>query len=223
MDEVRAIDIVNLLGGSGWETKQDRISVFVRQIICLYVNILFMPTAMLPDRSLPHLPVRARTLGFLLRELYGLLQERVYRAVAAAGHPGLRAVHSPVLRHLPPEGARVADLARATGLAKQSVTYVVEDLVLLGYLRAEPDPKDGRARRLSYTARGLGLLDTLLRASEATEDALAAALGQERLRSLRDTLELALRSPPPHERAKGPAGSPSATRRRGRMPARGRS
>jgi DNA-binding MarR family transcriptional regulator len=149
------------------------------------------------DRSLPHLPVRARTLGFLMREAYGRLQARVYQAVAASGHDGLRATHSPVLRHLPPEGGRVADVARATGLAKQSVAYVVEDLVALGYLRSEPDPEDGRARLLLYTARGLKLLAALADASRALEDELAASLGPERLQLLRDTLEALLAGPPP--------------------------
>ncbi len=139
-----------------------------------------------------HPPLHARTLGFLLRETYGLLQERVYRSVAAAEHAGLRAAHSPVLRFLPREGGRVADLARATGLAKQSVTYVVEDLIALGYLRTEPDPQDGRARRLIYTERGHQLLDCLLLASQEAENALATSLGPERLQLLRDTLESAL-------------------------------
>lgn len=148
------------------------------------------------DRSLPHLPVRARTLGFLMREAYGRLQARVYQAVAAAGHDGLRATHSPVLRHLPAEGGRVADVARASGLAKQSVAYVVEDLVALGYLRSEPDPDDGRARRLRYTARGLKLLAALADASQALEDELAASLGPERLQRLRDALEALLAEAP---------------------------
>ncbi len=144
------------------------------------------------DRSLPPLPVRARTLGFLLREAYGRLQARVYEAVTAAGLRGLRPVHSPVLRHLPPEGGRVADLARATGLAKQSIAYVVEDLVALGYLRSEPDPEDGRARRLHYTARGRKLLAALADASRAVEAELALALGAQQLQGLRDALEALL-------------------------------
>lgn len=148
-----------------------------------------MPTTPSPDRSLRRHPQQDRTLGFLLREVYGTLQEQVYESVAAAGHPGLRAMHSPVLRHLLPEGGRVADLARATGLAKQSVAYVVEDLVALGYLRSEPDPEDGRARRITYTARGRKLLAALVKASREAETRLAATLGPERLQMLRETLE----------------------------------
>jgi len=148
------------------------------------------------DPSLPHLPVHAPTLGFLLREAYGRLQKRVYDAVAAAGHSDIRPMHSPVLRHLPPEGGRVSDLARKTGLAKQSVAYVVEDLIALGYLRTEPDPEDGRARRLRYTARGHRLLEALVSASREAEAALASVLGKDRLTSLRDMLEEALSEAP---------------------------
>jgi len=161
-----------------------------------------MPPSTLSDSDL-HLPIHARTLGFLLREVYGQLQERVYQAAAAAGHPHLRAAHSPVLRHLPREGGRVADLARATGLAKQSVTYVVEDLIALGYLLADPDPRDGRARRLSYTERGHKLLDTLLQASQDAEDALGGSIGKDRLRLLRETLESILGTPRAASRPKG--------------------
>jgi DNA-binding MarR family transcriptional regulator len=150
-----------------------------------------------PDPSLPHLPVQAPTLGFLLRELYGRMQQRVYDAVAAAGHAGIRPMHSPVLRHLPAEGGRVSEIARETGLAKQSVTYIVEDLVALGYLRTEPDPDDGRARRLRFTARGHKLLGALVSASHEAESSLASVLGKDRLRSLRDMLEVALSEAPP--------------------------
>lgn len=152
------------------------------------------PTSL--DPTLAQLPVHGRTLGYLLREVYGWLQQHVYDAVAAAGHSGIRQMHSPVLRHLPPEGGRVSDLARKTGLAKQSVAYVVEDLVALGYLRTEPDPEDGRARRLRYTARGHKLLEALVSASREAEAALASVVGKDRLISLRDMLEQALGEAP---------------------------
>lgn len=155
-----------------------------------------------PDRPLRQHPSQDRTLGFLLREVYGLLQDRVYEAVAAAGHPGLRATHSTILRHLPPEGGRVADVARAAGLAKQSATYVVEDLVALGYLRTEPDPEDGRARRITYTARGRKLLAALATATREAETRLAATVGPEKLLALRDTLEATLGELPRDDRSK---------------------
>lgn len=101
-------------------------------------------------------------------------------------------MHSTVLRHLPPEGGRVADVAQASGLAKQSVSYVVEDLVALGYLRSGPDPKDGRARRLTYTAQGQKLLAALVSASREVEAALMSVLGTHEVRALREALETIL-------------------------------
>lgn len=144
-----------------------------------------------PDRSAVE-PSQSRTLGFLMREAYSLLQQRIYDAVNTAGFSGLRPLHSPVLRHLPAEGGRAADLARTTGLAKQSVAYVVDDLVALGYLRTGPDPRDGRARRITYTERGQQLLAALLEESRAAEEALAARLGRRRVEGLRATLEAVL-------------------------------
>ncbi len=137
-------------------------------------------------------PVQAHTLGHLLRELYGCLQESVYRTVSEAGHPGLRALHSPVLRHLPLSGGRVADLARVSGMAKQSMAYIVDDLVGLGYLRVEPDPTDGRARLIHYTENGIHLVNALLAASEQAEKNLAKYVGETRLAELREILKIAL-------------------------------
>ena len=159
----------------------------------------------------PH-PRQARTLGFLLREVYGLLQQRVYDSVVAAGHSGLRAMHSPVLRQLPPEGGRVADLARATGMAKQSVTYVVDDLVALGYLRTEPDPDDARARRITYTALGRRLLAALMDASDQAEKELALALGKDQVLCLRGALEAVLDGALPSDSARAKRASRSAGR-----------
>lgn len=105
-------------------------------------------------------------------------------------------MHSAILRHLPPEGGRVSDVARASGLAKQSAAYVVEDLVNLGYLRSEPDPEDGRARRITYTPRGRKLLAALMDASRKAEAALATSLGPAQLQSLRNTLEAMLGETP---------------------------
>jgi DNA-binding MarR family transcriptional regulator len=135
------------------------------------------------------MPAQARTLGFLLRELYEALQARVYAAVSADGHPDLRELHSPVLRHLSPEGARVADLARRCGLAKQSVAYIVEDLLTLGYVTVAPDPQDGRAKRVKLTARGRLLSQSLLAQSAVVERELAALVGKGQVAALRRVLE----------------------------------
>jgi DNA-binding MarR family transcriptional regulator len=137
-------------------------------------------------------PGRGTTLGFLLREVYEALQTEVYAAVAADGHPAVRETHSPVLRHLPPDGARVADLARAAGYAKQSMAYLVDDLAALGYVTTGPDPTDGRAKLVRLTARGRHLVDKLVAHSEAAERRLAAKIGAKAVAAMRDALAAAV-------------------------------
>lgn len=137
-------------------------------------------------------PAQVATLGFLLRELYDALQARVYADVAADGHPALRDAHSPVLRHLPPQGARVVDLARACGLTKQSVAYIVQDLEQLGYVRAEPDPQDRRAKLIQWTGAGERLVASLLRHSAQAEQQLASRIGETGAHALRRSLEAAV-------------------------------
>lgn len=139
-------------------------------------------------------PAKVATLGFLLREVYEALQRRVYASVAADGHPEVRDVHSPVLRHLPPQGARVADLARQSGLAKQSVAYIVQDLTRLGYVEVAQDPEDGRAKRVQFTRRGERLIASLLAHSAEAERELGAHIGATRVANLREALESAVAS-----------------------------
>jgi DNA-binding MarR family transcriptional regulator len=142
-----------------------------------------------PDVPAPH---RDATLGFLLRELYDALQRDVYSAVAADGHPDIREVHSPVLRYISAEGARVSDVARRCGYAKQSIAYVVDDLAQLGYVSIEPDPEDGRAKRIRLTRRGEDLVACLLAHSRAAEKSLARKIGTSSVATLRKTLSAAV-------------------------------
>lgn len=138
-----------------------------------------------PDDAPPRQQV---TLGHLLRELYDALQRDVYAAVAADGHPLVRDVHSPLLRNLSPGGVRVSDVARRCGYAKQSIAYVVDDLVKLGYVAIAPDPDDGRAKRVRLTARGEDLVACLLKHSRAAERSLAARIGAGSVATLRRIL-----------------------------------
>lgn len=150
-----------------------------------------MSTRASRDRS-PPAPHRQTTLGFLLRELYDALQRDVYSAVAADGHPGVREVHSPVLRQISSAGVRVSEVARRCGYAKQSIAYVVDDLVKLGYVSIEADPVDARAKRVLLTLHGQELIACVVAHSRAAERALARKIGARSVSTLRTTLAAAV-------------------------------
>ncbi len=134
-------------------------------------------------------PAAHSSLGALLRDAYEWLSERVYGRLAEQGFPEIRRAHGGVLRHIRPEGSRLTELAQAAGMAKQSMAYLVEDLARLGHVETLPDPEDGRARRVRLTAKGQGLMETMLGLSREAEAELAAAIGGREAAGLRRALE----------------------------------
>jgi DNA-binding MarR family transcriptional regulator len=122
-------------------------------------------------------PEREATLGAALRGAYAALTAVTEAALEEAGFEDLRPAHRVVFRHIAPEGSRVTDLARAAGLTKQSMAYLVTALETGGYVVQEPDPEDGRARRVRLSERGEAVMRTLLAASRGVERRINARLG----------------------------------------------
>jgi len=139
----------------------------------------------------PSFPDRERTLGSLLRQVYHALQERTYAALAQRGFHDLRAAHSVVFRHIEPDGSRVTDLAALAGMTKQSMSYLIDGLCSVGYVRIAPDPADGRAKLAQLTARGREATKALIELSAQFERELARLIGAARMKQLRALLEQA--------------------------------
>lgn len=103
----------------------------------------------------------------------------------ARGRPEIRAGHTAVLPHIDLEGTRITEIARRMNVTKQAVNQLVGDLERMGMVRRLPDPTDGRAKLVRFTARGRRQLLQGLSMLGELEDELAAALGTTRLRRLR--------------------------------------
>lgn len=89
-----------------------------------------------------------------------------------------------VLPNLPLEGLGLGALAGRLRLTLQRTGQLVQQLEDDGYVTREPDPDDGRAKRVAYTRRGRALVadaDAVLAGLTAE---LAAHLGAARFRSL---------------------------------------
>ncbi|MFI0350882.1 MarR family winged helix-turn-helix transcriptional regulator [Actinomadura sp. 9N407] len=94
-------------------------------------------------------------LGMLTGRLMRAVQEELFQGLAEQGHPDVRPRHGTVLAFLGPDGARATDLAARSGQHKQIVGTIVDELVALGYVRREPDPRDRRAKLVVPTEHGL--------------------------------------------------------------------
>ena len=86
-----------------------------------------------------------------------------------------------MFQHLAFAGSRVTDLSERAEITKQSMSALVDHLVVGGYLERSVDPEDGRAKIIRRTERGM-LLEQNARASiVALKEEWASALGAERL------------------------------------------
>ncbi len=99
------------------------------------------------EPSSPHL-------GRLLRDAFARFEAELAEATSY-GDRRLRATHNHVLRHLDPRGTRASVIAERAGLTRQAITLIVDELEEAGVVTREPDPDDGRAKRIVYTEAGL--------------------------------------------------------------------
>lgn len=114
------------------------------------------------------------------RHLVDALQARL----VAAGFEDHRAVHHHVMAHVTHEGVRLTDLANKAGVTKQAMSELVRDLEDRGYLQRTPDPEDGRAKLIGFTAKGRAAVDAAVRAFEEIDSALGVRSVQALRREL---------------------------------------
>lgn len=127
-------------------------------------------------------------IGALLAIPHHELQRRVQAGFAEAGLPEIRPAHGAVFQWLPPEGARVTDLAEQIGTTKQAVGYLVDHLERHGYLERVPDPRDGRASLVRRTEKGWLVNQTARKLVEQVQADWAEGIGEDRMAELRDLL-----------------------------------
>lgn len=128
-------------------------------------------------------------LALLLELAYKRIDAALMARLRAAGFEDLRPAHSQVFGAIPAGGARIGEMAAQAGITQQSMSELVDGLERLGYLERRPDPRDRRAKLVTFTERGW----TVIRCGIATVDELeaewAGRIGQGRAVALRAGLE----------------------------------
>ncbi|MCW2526985.1 MAG: MarR family transcriptional regulator [Pseudonocardiales bacterium] len=93
-------------------------------------------------------------LGVSLFVPYRYMEDRIFRALQAAGFDDWTLAQSRVFQRISPDGSRLTDLADQAQMTKQSTGVLVDQLERLDYVRRVPDPTDGRARMIVIEQRG---------------------------------------------------------------------
>lgn len=136
---------------------------------------------------------KARTLQLLFKAAR-LANDRAVAHVRATrpGASRFRAAHTALFPHIDLEGTRLSVLAERAGVSKQAVGQLVDELEGLGILERCPDPRDGRAKLITFSAAGRRSLLDGLDALEEVAQQLARSLGRTGLAGLHRELEALL-------------------------------
>lgn len=126
-------------------------------------------------------------LAALLHRTFAAVEHQVRQGMGARGYP-IEQVYLPIVRNLPPEGARISEIAQRAGLAKQTVGPLVRELQRRGIIRVVQDPTDRRAKLVRFTPLGLRGLKAGLDAVAAVEQRCRRVLGAKRFERLKADL-----------------------------------
>jgi DNA-binding MarR family transcriptional regulator len=127
----------------------------------------------------------------------GMVASRLHRAAQAdclarlsrVGYTDLRMRHLALLEGLPREGARVTTLATQTGMTKQAMGELVDEIEASGYIERQNDPADRRARLIVFTAKGRRAYEQAFLVLGEMERDYAGMVGTDRYATTRAALE----------------------------------
>lgn len=148
-----------------------------------------------PDHAWRHANV-----GRLMLTAFHRFELRVLAHLEMAGYRDIRLTHFNVLRHVDFEGTRINDLATRVGITKGAMGQLVRVCAELGMVRVRADSTDGRAKVVTFTARGQRFMEAARQAITRAEGEFEALLGKEDLEALRRILQKIYSMPAPPAR-----------------------
>ncbi|MFH5207323.1 MarR family winged helix-turn-helix transcriptional regulator [Antrihabitans sp. NCIMB 15449] len=129
-------------------------------------------------------------IGVLMFIAHRAAENRILEALHRAGFTEITMAQARLGARIGPNGTRLNELAEQAQVAKQTATFLVDQLEKAGYAERVPDPTDGRARLVQITEFGKDLLP-IARAEEARIDAdWTAHIGVRRMKQLREALTM---------------------------------
>ena len=122
-------------------------------------------------------------------------RKRLHDEMVQRGHAWYGDARNAIATYLEPHGMSQADLVRRMGMTKQAVQQLLDGLEADGIIMRQPDPDDGRGKRIVYTERGLAAVRDAVRIKKAIERDYRAQLGDDAFRILRSSLRALAPSP----------------------------
>jgi DNA-binding MarR family transcriptional regulator len=127
-------------------------------------------------------------IGALLRACWQTVRTRIREDLAARGFGDIGAAHLAVFQYPSPRGVRVTVLAERSGMSRQAITYLIDELEARGYLERYPDSSDRRASLVHLTARGERVVSAIRASVRSLEREWEQELGRARFAQFRESL-----------------------------------
>ena len=135
---------------------------------------------------------RQQHIGRLLVQTARAFNVRALRKLQRLGHSELSMAHLNVLPYLDVQGTRIVTLAQRAGMTKQAAGQLVAELEHWGYVERLPDPQDGRAVLIGFTASGWAYLQQAQQIKREIEQEYRAAVGETGWAALQEGLRTLL-------------------------------
>ncbi len=132
---------------------------------------------------------RHHNVGQALVEVARDFQKQALEDFVNAGHTKLQASHQAILNNLNLNGTRLTDLALRASMSKQAVGQLLDEVERLGYIERIPDPSDGRAKIVRFTAKGRELIKSGTQIGASIQDRYAVLIGEKKMLRLRELLD----------------------------------
>ena len=118
---------------------------------------------------------------------YRAMDERVISAMREAGYD-ITVAQARLAQRIAEDGSRLVDLAEQAQVTKQTASMLVAALEREGFVERVPDPTDGRARLIRFTAEGQAAADRAREVVMSVEQEWNEHLGPRLASALREAL-----------------------------------
>jgi DNA-binding MarR family transcriptional regulator len=131
---------------------------------------------------------RHQNVGRLLLNGFRHFEAYLLQRLQEQGYSDVRPVHLSVMRQMDIDGTRITTIAERARITKQAISQFVGECESLDLIERRPDPTDGRAKMVCFTARGLRLIEDSQGIFAAFEADVIAILGRANYSKMKDSL-----------------------------------